>query len=77
MEKALSKKVSYDDASMLMRKIDVDKSGSVEVEELVLATLFSATSFSEAFNSWKDHVYHMFFPRQSVRRTTATKDANK
>ena len=78
MERALVKKVSNDDAAMLMRKVDTDKSGSVEIEELVRATLFSATSFSEAFDSWKDYVYHMFFPRQSVRRSvTAVKEAPK
>jgi Ca2+-binding EF-hand superfamily protein len=69
LERALVKKVSLDDAAMLMRKIDTDKSGSIELGELVRATLFSVTSFSEAFDAWKDYVYHLFFPRQTVRRT--------
>lgn len=69
MERALSKKVSLDDASMLMRKIDSDKSGSVEAKELLLATMYESASFAEAFESWRDHVYHLFFPRQVVRRS--------
>lgn len=73
LERALVKKVSLDDAAMLMRKIDTDMSGSIELDELVRATLFSVTPFSEAFNAWKEYVYNLFFPRPKVTRTSNSK----
>ena len=53
LERALNSKFCIGDTLIFMKKIDTDKSGSVEAKELIEANIFCASTLADEFYSWK------------------------
>ncbi len=61
LSKALQRPVSFEEAQALLEKLDTDKSGTVEYQELVRGTLLTSGDAMEVFRIWSTYDPEHFY----------------